>query len=228
MNNRAMRVRVKICGVTRAEDAALAARLGADAVGVVCYPKARRYVPVERAREIVAAVPAFVTPVLLFVDQAVDEIRRVAGELGVRTVQLHGHESPEVVAALRGFSVLKALRTDRATLPGELAAWREAVARLGLVQLQGLVMETAGPKDGAPGGTGVENDFAYLAELRAAGAFAGLPGLIAAGGLRPENVGEVVRAVRPYAVDVSSGVEGAFGVKDAGRVGAFIGNAIVE
>ncbi|HYE21487.1 MAG TPA: phosphoribosylanthranilate isomerase, partial [Tepidisphaeraceae bacterium] len=213
LNNPTMRTRVKICGVTRPEDAALAARLGADAVGVVCYPKARRYVPLERAREIVAAVPAFVTPVLLFVDQAVDEIVRVAGELGVRTIQLHGHEGPEVVAALRGYSVLKALRTDRATLPGELAAWREAVARLGLVQLQGLVMETAAAaaKDGAPGGTGVENDFAYLAELRGAGAFEGLPSLIAAGGLRSENVGEVVRAVRPYAVDVSSGVEGAFG-----------------
>src|SRR4051812_32204766 len=99
MTNPLSRTRIKICGVTRAADARLAAEAGADAVGIVCYPKARRFVPVGTAREIVAALPAFATPVALFVDQPADEVWQAAGAIGVRYVQLHGHEGPDVVEA---------------------------------------------------------------------------------------------------------------------------------
>jgi phosphoribosylanthranilate isomerase len=213
------KTRIKICGVTRVIDAVAAVRAGADAVGMVLYPKARRCIDVATAREIVAALPAFVTPVGLFVDQGVEEVRGTAEAVGLRCVQLHGRETAADVAALAGFAVLKAIRADRATLAGELASWRAAVAG-GLSNLKGLVLET--PAD-APGGTGMENDWAVILELQRAGAFDGLPPLIAAGGLRPENVGGVVERLRPYAVDVSSGVEGAtFGEKSAERIRAFV------
>src|SRR3954462_10051953 len=104
------RTRIKICGVTRPQDAVAAARAGADAIGMVFYPKARRCISIERGREILRALPAFVTPVALFVDQDVEEVRHTAVSLGVRHVQLHGDESPADVAALGEFAVLKALK----------------------------------------------------------------------------------------------------------------------
>src|SRR3954464_7158690 len=119
------RTRIKICGMTRAEDARAAAEAGADAIGIVFDERAGRYVSPERAREILAVLPAFVTPVGLFVDASVDHVRRVAGGLGLRHIQLHGHESAEVVKALGEFRVLKAVKV----LPGletELKRWRQA------------------------------------------------------------------------------------------------------
>lgn len=213
------RTRIKICGVTRPRDAAAAARAGADAMGMVFYPKARRCISVERAREILREVPAFVTPVGLFVDQDVEEVKRTAGALGLGHVQLHGHETPEMVRELAEFRVLKALRADRRTLEGELDLWRKAVNSLALVNLRGLVLETPGV---GTGGTGVENDWEFIAALQAAGVFAGLPPLIVAGGLTPANVGAVVKLLQPYAVDVSSGVEEAFGEKSAAKIEAFM------
>ena len=213
------RTRIKICGVMRPEDALEAARAGTDAIGMVFYPKAKRCISVERGREILHRLPAFVSPVALFVDQDVDEIKHVAGQLGIRHVQLHGHESPATVAALRDFTVLKALRAGRETLGPELEFWREAMESLELSNLQGFVLETPG---GAPGGTGVENDWEGIAALRKEGKFDGLPPVIAAGGLRPENVADVVRLLRPYAVDVSSGVEETFGEKSPQKIAEFV------
>jgi len=213
------RTRIKICGVMRPDDALAAARAGADAIGLVFYPGAKRCVSVETAWRILHALPAFVSPVALFVDQDVDEIRQIAGQLGVRHVQLHGDESPATVAALREFTVLKALRAGRQTLQPELEFWREAMESLELANLQGFVLETHG---GATGGTGVENDWEGIAALQKAGAFEKLPSIIAAGGLRPENVAGVVRLLRPYAVDVSSGVEACFGEKSAARIAEFV------
>lgn len=221
MNNLCVhRTRIKICGVTRPEDALVAARAGADAIGMVFYPQARRCINVERAREILRALPAFVTPVGLFVDQDVEEIRRIAGALHLRHVQLHGHESEDVVAALRELTVLKAIRANRETLKVELDVWREAIASMELGHLGGFVLET--PSTAGPGGTGVENDWVAIADLQRAGVFDGLPPVIAAGGLRPENVAAVVRRLRPYAVDVSSGVEAAFAEKSAEKVEQFV------
>ena len=221
MNNRSVqRTRIKFCGITRPQDAVVAARAGADAIGMVFYPEARRCISVDHAREILRALPAFVTPVGLFVDQDVEEIRDVAGALHLRHVQLHGHESEDVVAALRDFTVLKAVRAARETLKVELDCWRENIASMDLTHLRGFVLET--PATGGPGGTGVENDWAAIADLQRAGVFDGLPPVIAAGGLRPENVADVVRRLRPYAVDVSSGVEATPGEKSAEKIGQFV------
>jgi phosphoribosylanthranilate isomerase len=213
------RTRIKICGVMRPEDAIAAARAGADAIGMVFYPGAKRCITVETAREILHSLPAFVSPVALFVDQDVDEIRHVVGQLGVRHIQLHGDESPATIAALREFTLLKALRAGRETLQPELEFWREAMESLELNNLQGFVLETPG---GASGGTGVENDWEGIAAFRRAGAFEKLPPIIAAGGLRPQNVAGVVRLLRPYAVDVSSGVEETFGQKSPVKIAEFV------
>lgn len=213
------RTRVKICGVMRPQDAIAAARAGADAIGMVFYPQAKRSIAPAVAREILHALPAFVTPVALFVDQDVEEMKGLAASLGIRHIQLHGHESPATVAALREFTVLKALRAARDTLRAELTFWREATESLDLANLQSFVLETPG---GATGGTGIENDWAAIAALQTAGTFEGLPPLIAAGGLTPENVASVVQRLRPYAVDVSSGVESDVGQKSRDRLSAFI------
>jgi phosphoribosylanthranilate isomerase len=214
------RIRIKIDGITRAQDGVAAAQAGADAIGMVFYPKARRCISLERAREILRALPALVTPVGLFVDQEAEEIRRVMGELGLRHVQLHGREEPALVAALREFAVLKAIKAGRDTLRAELDLWRESIESLKLTQLKAFVLDT--PGTAAAGGTGVENDWEAVAAARQEGAFDGLPRIIAAGGLRPENVAKVIHLIRPYAVDVSSGVEENFGEKSAEKIRAFI------
>src|SRR4051812_44836973 len=149
------RTRVKICGITRPEDARAAAEAGADAIGIVFDERAGRYVSPGRAREILAVLPAFVTPVGLFVDASVDHVRRVAGGLGVRHIQLHGHESAEVVRAPGEFRVLKAVKVPQGC-DGELKGWKESAPQ----NLVGLVLESAGP---GVGGTGVENDWAAIA-----------------------------------------------------------------
>ncbi|HEX8911210.1 MAG TPA: phosphoribosylanthranilate isomerase [Humisphaera sp.] len=213
------RTRIKICGVRRPEDAAAAARLGADAIGVVCYPRAGRYVPPETAAEVARAVRPFVSVVALFVDQSPPEVNDVAARVGATVVQLHGVETAEQVAAVR-FPVIKAVRADRQTLERELSTWRDAVRSGAVRNLVGLVLETAGPGVGV-GGTGHANDWAFLRDVRARGGFDGLPPIIAAGGLTPETVGDVVRNLQPYAVDVSSGVERVRGEKAHDLIAAF-------
>lgn len=212
--------RIKICGVCRPQDAALAARAGADAIGIVFHPPAPRNVPIERAREILAALPPFVSAVGLFVDASVETVLGTARELGLRHVQLHGHEPPEMIRALQPLSVIKAVRVERASFSRALDGWRDAIRSHGLTNLAGLVLETAGT--GQAGGTGVANDWDAVAAAQPAGGFEGLPALIAAGGLTPDSVAAVTRAVRPYAVDVSSGVEESKGRKSAERVAAFM------
>ena len=214
------RTRIKICGVTSPEDAAAASRYGADAVGIILHPASPRNVPVGRAREIVAALLPFVTPVGVFVDSPVQEVLDTAAELGLRTVQLNGGESPDDVADLAGLAVIKAIRVTRGGLVAQLDQWRAAVRAGELSNLVGLVMEPGGTKQ--PGGTGVSNDWDEVIEAQRAGAFEGLPALIAAGGLKPESVADVVRAVRPWAADVSSGVEASLGVKSEERIEAFV------
>src|SRR5258706_15581419 len=154
------RTRIKICGITRVEDALAAANAGADAIGMVFYKRAPRCITVNRAREILAALPAFVTPVGLFVDAPVEEILSVTDELRLRHVQLHGLETPEVVAALRGHVVLKAVRVERASFAREVESWRVAINSLRLTNLGGLLLETP---TSAAGGTGVENDWEFIA-----------------------------------------------------------------
>ncbi len=211
--------RIKICGIRRVEDALAAAQAGADAIGMVFHPHAPRNVTPGDAGEILAALPPFVTPVGLFVDASVETVKGVAGELGLRHLQLHGRESAEYVRALQQFVVLKAIRVAQETFAAELQRWRLEMAGGGLANLRGFVLETAAA---APGGTGVANDWDYIRHCRSRGMFDGLPPLIAAGGLTPGTVGAVVRSLRPWAVDVSSGVEISRGVKSAERIEAFI------
>ena len=209
------RTRVKICGVTQPEDAAAACRHGADAVGIVLHPASARNVPPERAREIIAALTPFVTPVGVFVEATVQQVLDTAATLGLRVVQLNGDQSPDDVAELQGLSVIKAVRVVRGELSSRIGPWKSARLR----NLVGVVLEPGGTAH--PGGTGVANDWDEIVEAQRARVFEGL-NLIAAGGLTPQTVGEVVRRVAPYAVDVSSGVESSKGIKSEETIRDFI------
>jgi len=199
--------RVKICGITRLEDALAAARAGADAIGMIFCESPRRIDP-GRAREIARRLPPFVAAVGVFAGSPPEEVVAVAREVGLSAVQLHGGESPEVVREVaRAAKVIKSVRVrDQASLSG-LEAFEDASAFL-----------FDAHADGALGGTGRTFDWALLE---------GVLGRldkpwILAGGLTPENVEAAVRRLRPWAVDTSSGVEIRPGVKDTARVREFI------
>jgi phosphoribosylanthranilate isomerase len=212
------RVRVKICGITRPEDAAAACRHGADAIGMVFHAAQARNVTLDQARAILAALTPFVTPVGLFVDSSPQAILDTAATLGIRTVQLNGDQTPEFVGELTGLSVIRAIRVARGQLAAQMTLWREQRPP----NLVGVVLEPGGTK--VPGGSGVANDWEEVIAAQRAGAFGDIP-LIAAGGLKPETVAQVVRDVRPFAVDVSSGVESALREKSEDKIRAFI-NAV--
>jgi len=195
-------VRVKICGITRAEDALAAARLGADALGFNFWPASKRFVPPAAARAIVARLPPFVVPVGVFVDQPEEEILAIVRETGVRVLQLHGGEPPEFCARLP-LPVVKAIRVDAVKSLSAFASYEVAA----------FLLDT--PSRGF-GGSGQPFDWS-LAE-----GVSEIAPVILAGGLTPENVAQAIRAVRPYAVDVASGVESAPGVKDLARLARFI------
>lgn len=198
--------RVKICGITTVEDGLHAARCGADALGLVFYAKSPRYVEPPRARRIIAALPPLVTTVGLFVNHSADEISQIAHFCGLDVLQLHGDEAPDQ-CQLPPWRVIKALRVrDEASLV-DLAAYR----------VSGLLLD-AWQAD-RYGGTGHRFNWQLAAPV------AQQRPIILAGGLTPANVAEAVRTVRPYGVDVSSGVESAPGRKDPELVAAFIRNA---
>jgi phosphoribosylanthranilate isomerase len=213
-------VRVKICGVTNAADAAAAAAAGADAIGMVFYPNAPRGVGIDRARQIVQSLPPFVESVALFISDDPAHIIETAAAVGVSCVQLYGSFGPADLAALPRLRVIKAIKVAADALDAAMAPWRAAVQGGTVPNLAGFVLDT--PNPGVAGGTGIANDFAGIAEARRRGVFDGLPPLIVAGGLRPENVAQVVRATRPWAVDVSSGIEASLGKKSAEKMAAFI------
>jgi len=200
-------VRVKICGITRPEDAVAAADAGADAIGLLFYAKSRRCVSPEQAAAILAELPPFVTPVALFVNEAVETIKSICDELGVRTVQLHGDEPPAVARELAPLTVIKAFRVGS---PADLEAMAGYPASAYLLDTR---------VEGSYGGTGESFDWALAARARRYGR------IIVAGGLTPENVVEAVRVARPFGVDASSGVESAPGVKDKAKVAAFVAAA---
>ena len=195
------RVRVKICGVTRAEDALAAVRLGADALGFNFWPGSKRHVTAAAARGIIARLPPFVTPVGVFVNQLEGEMRAIAAESGIQVFQLHGDEPPELCARLP-LPVVKAIPVDQV----------RALSRLLSYEVSAFLLDT--PSRGY-GGSGEPFDWS-LAE-----GVSEVAPVILAGGLTPENVAAAVRAVRPYAVDVASGVESSPGVKDTARMSRF-------
>jgi phosphoribosylanthranilate isomerase len=198
------RTRVKICGLTRPEDVACAVAAGVDALGLVFHPPSPRAVTAEQARALCAGVPAFVTTVGLFVDLPAEQVRAVLAVAPLDLLQFHGDEPPEYCAAF-GTRWIKALRMR----PGlDVAA---AVAAYG--GGTGVLLDAFDPN--LPGGTGAAFDWGRIP--------AGLgPRIILAGGLGPTNVAQAIRAVRPYAVDVSGGVERAKGIKDSSKITAFM------
>jgi len=199
-----MRVRVKICGITRVEDAVHAASLGADAIGLVFYAQSPRAVSIAQARDIVRALPAFVTVVGLFVNAPPDEIRAVLNQVRLDALQFHGLEPPEQCRAF-GRPYIKAV-SMRAGV--DICACARDYA-----DSAALLLDTHDEE--APGGTGRSFDWS-----RAPGDLG--KALILAGGLTPDNVAEAIRQVRPYAVDVSSGVEASKGIKDHHKMAQFI------
>ncbi|MGB5096313.1 MAG: phosphoribosylanthranilate isomerase [Porticoccaceae bacterium] len=200
-------MRVKICGITREADAQAAADAGADAIGLVFHPASPRCVSLALAASIARIVGPFVTTVGLFVDAAPDRVREVLACTGIHLLQLHGNETPAYCAQF-GVPFIKALRMAPGLDPAAAAANYPAAA--------GLLFDAWDPL--VAGGTGVGFDWSRLPAQR------GLP-LILAGGLDPTNVAEAVRQVRPYAVDVSSGVEVSPGIKDPRLIRAFIAAA---
>jgi phosphoribosylanthranilate isomerase len=199
-------VKVKICGITNVEDALQAASCGADALGFVFYPQSPRVLTPERAKEIVAALPPFVAAVGLFVNEEPARVREVADFCGLDLLQLHGDE-PAAGCSFPPYRVIKALRVKNAESLTGLSAYPVSA-----VLLDAWVA-------GAYGGTGHRFNWQMAARAAREGT------VILAGGLTPENVREAVRIVRPYGVDVSSGVESAPGRKDHEKVAAFIRNA---
>lgn len=213
------RTRIKICGVCRVEDARRAADLGADAIGMIFHPPSRRNISQETARAIVQSLGAFVTPVGVFVDAPPTFIHETVCATGLQVVQMHGHERADdlAIAAQLGVKVIKAVKVDQ-TLAAQLDYWRKAYPQLRR-SLTGIVLETGNTKEA--GGTGVANDFARIRQHMDSGDFEGLPRLIVAGGLAPDNVEDVVRQLRPWAVDVSSGTEESVGRKSENKLRRF-------
>ncbi len=199
-----IRVRSKICGITRVEDALAAVEAGADAIGLVFYAKSPRAVDIEQAKAIVAALPPFVTSVGLFVDMPRETLQALLREVPLDLLQFHGDESP---ADCEGFArpYIKALRVRADQDVARMMAPYSGAC--------GILLDTF--VEGVPGGTGAAFDWSLVPRE------AGKP-IILAGGLTPDNVAQAIAQVRPYAVDVSGGVEAAKGIKDAGKVKAFL------
>ncbi len=195
-------VRIKICGVTRLQDALDAARLGADALGFNFWPRSKRYLTPAAAERIISRLPPFVTPVGVFVNQSEAEMRAIAAETGIQVFQLHGDEPPELCSRLP-LPVVKAIPVDQV----------RTLSRLLSYEVQAFLLDT--PSRGY-GGTGQPFDWS-LAE-----GVSEVAPVILAGGLTPENVAGAVRAVRPWAVDVASGVESSPGLKDVDKMSRFV------
>jgi phosphoribosylanthranilate isomerase len=199
-----MATAVKICGITRVEDALAAAHAGAHAIGLIFAAESPRRVSNAVARKLVEALPAFVTPVALFVDPQPAEVERVLDEVGPQLLQFQGDETPDFCVRF-GVPYIKVARVRPGMDLLQYASRHRAA--------KGLLLDAF--VEGSHGGTGSTFDWSLIpAKLP-------LP-LILAGGLDPDNVGDAVRRVRPWAVDVSSGVETGKGIKDAAKIAAFI------
>jgi len=204
-NTQQARTRVKICGLTREQDVQAAVAAGADALGFVFAERSSRFVDIDRARQLLAEVPPFVQSVALFLDPSADWVAKVRDELQLDLLQFHGRESGRFCAGF-GRPYIKALGRDLFESGLESALVEHPHAR-------GFLLDSH--VSGEVGGTGVAFDLSMWPSR-------GGRHLILAGGLNPENVGAAVRAVRPYAVDVSSGVEARPGIKDADKMNEFV------
>lgn len=199
-----MRVRIKVCGMTREEDTVAAARLGVDAIGLVFYPKSPRHVNVQQAHRLVASLPAFVTVTALFLDPDERQVRDVLDNVRVELLQFHGGEPAEFCRSFNRPYIKAVPMGSRADLAEYVRRHSGAAALL-------LDSHAAGQK----GGTGVSFDWGSVPKVDG-------PPLILAGGLNVDNVATAIRIVQPYGVDVSSGVESKPGIKDAMKMEVFV------
>jgi len=199
-----LRVRVKICGITRVEDALNAVSSGADAIGLVFYSPSPRNVEIEQAAEIASKIPAFVTVVGLFVNAEPDFVREVISRVKLDLLQFHGDETPQQCASY-GLPFIKAIRVKSDTNLVQCAKDFSAS--------KALLLDTF--TDGVAGGTGHVFDWNLIP------ASLDKP-VILAGGLNAQNVAQAINQVKPYAVDVSGGVELSKGIKDAAKIAAFM------
>lgn len=199
-----MRIRVKVCGITRVEDALAAVQQGADAIGFVFWPQSARFVSPAQAREIVLQLPPFVSVVGVYVDPSPAWVEETSVMAGLSLLQFHGEETPEFCGQFR-LPYIKALRV------------REGMDLLQYGKLYrnatGLLLDSY--RAGMPGGTGQVFDWSLIPRDFP------LP-LVLSGGLDPDNVVPAIRQVRPWAVDISSGVEIRKGIKDVNKIAAFM------
>lgn len=199
-----MRTRVKICGITREVDAEAAVAAGCDAIGLVFYRPSPRYVCPEAAARIVAGLPPFVSAVGLFVDAEPGEVIRIRQQVGLDLLQFHGNETVEACEQY-DMPYMKAIRVQSGT---NLLQYAQQFKQARALLLDAFM-------EGVPGGTGQVFDWNIIP--------ATFPKpVVLAGGLNPDNVVEAIRRVRPYAVDVSGGVEFDKGIKDAAKIAAFM------
>jgi phosphoribosylanthranilate isomerase len=211
--------RIKICGITSVDDALAVAQAGADAVGLNFYARSPRYIKPDLAREILRALPDGITKVGLFVDTPAAEVCRLFDDLPLGLIQLHGDQPPEFLTQLGTRPVMRAFRIGPKGLrhvTEYLIRCRDLGTSPALVLLDAQVA-------GEYGGTGKTADWTAAKQYAAE---PGVPPLVLAGGLTPANVAAAIRAVRPAAVDVASGVESQPGRKDPAAVGAFLQAAL--
>jgi len=199
------RTRVKICGITRADDALAAAEMGADAIGLVFYSASPRHVEIERAAEICRRLPAFVTTVALFLDAELSQVEQVLENVPIDLLQFHGSEDPAYCERF-GLPYIKAL--GMGSLSGDGLVSRSKAYE----NARGLLLDSHA--HGAAGGTGEPFDWDRIPDLDKP--------VILAGGLTVENVAAAIRGVHPWAVDVSSGVEEDKGIKSVDLMSAFM------
>ena len=199
-------VKVKICGITNLEDAQAAAEAGADALGFVFYPDSPRFIDPGNARAIIAKLPVFITSVGVFVDESEDLIRRIIREGGIQILQFHGSESPVLCTRFRE-KVIKAIRIKD----------EESISEMQMYDVDTFLLDTY--LDCAKGGTGKTFNWKYAEMAKKNGR------IILSGGLNPSNIGNAVRKLKPYGVDVSSGVEISPGKKDHVKIREFVRKA---
>ena len=208
------RTRVKICGLTRREDVQTAVDAGADALGFVFYPASPRYVSAHKASELMAEMPPFVTSVGLFVNVDIDDIAAVVETTHLSLLQFHGDESPEwcaEAAAATNRPFIRVFRVKPDTTADDLLQY-ERIYRNASAYFKGLLLDTW---TDAYGGAGKVFNWSLVSKEIG-------PRVVLSGGLSAQNVAGAVSELRPFAVDVSSGVEAAKGIKDAEKIRAFI------
>jgi phosphoribosylanthranilate isomerase len=208
--------RIKICGITKPEDALAAVEAGADAIGLNFYKKSARYIDPTKAKEIAQAISKTATPIGLFVNSTADEIKQICDIVGLHVIQLHGDEPPEFLGLInKDHDIIRARRVSGSVLD-KVEKDLQACSDLSDFTPDAVLLDAESP--GQYGGTGESLVWEKLVDWPER--LGGTP-MILAGGLTPENVAEAIRTVRPHGVDVASGVESSPGVKDREKMQKF-------